>query len=430
MLGLAASVLVACGRPPGPRGWAAPEPIDADSVTIVPHKKTLYAIQKDTAQTELVWQFPPKDREQYALSETAAGELVGLLPGLGLNDGDRTAISDLIRGTNVGGPTVDTLKDEVEATAAESDERSAFLSRVDEIVDEERRALRGVRAFYGDLGVSADGSTAYAASYGGWLFALDVETGAAQWILELDPMVGGVLVDGAQIYVGTKAGDVYSITDGGSIAFERELDGEVWASPGRADDGDGIFVPTLEGSLYRLSDTFEVMWRFEADGALAQTPVADDDRVFVGGFDSTFYAISADTGNEVWSIEADNWFWGEPAIDDGTLYAPSLDGKVYAVDAQTGDARWQRPFDTKDQVRSGLVVAADALIVGSRDGFVHRVSLDDGTEVGDPFQVGTRLEADLATDDDGRVYAISRNPVLYVINVGDTLSAEFYRVTD
>ena len=429
MLGFAALALVACGRPPSPRGWAAPEPVDADSVTIVPHKKTLYAIQKDTAQTELVWQFPPKDREQYGLSENSVAELIGLAANLDLGDADTRAIDDLIRGTNVGGPTVDTLKDEVEATASESDARSAFLDRVDEIVDEERKALRGVRAFYGDLGVSGDGSTAYAASYGGWLFALDVETGATQWILDLDPMVGGVLVDGAQIYVGTKAGDVYSITDGGSIAFERELDGEVWGSPARAYDGDGIFVPTLEGSLYRLSDTFDVMWTFDdTDGALAQTPLVDSDRVFVGGFDSTLYAISSDTGNEVWTIEAGNWFWGEPVIEDGTLYAPSLDGKVYAVDAQTGDARWRRPFDTEDQVRSGLVVAGDALIVGSRDGFVHRVSLDDGTEIGDALQVGSRLEADLSTDGEGKVYAISRSPVLYVIDAGDTLSAEFYHL--
>jgi hypothetical protein len=44
--------------------------------------------------------------------------------------------------------------------------------------------------------------------------------------------------------------------------------------------------------------------------------------------------------------------------------------------------------------------------------------------------VGSRLESDLKADEDGNVYAISRNPVLYVIETGDTLSAQFYDLPD
>jgi hypothetical protein len=430
---LIAFAAVGCGNPPGPRGWSAAEPIDAESLTLVPHQETLFAIQKDTPQTDVVWEFPPDDREQYALSESAADELVGLLPGLNLSAADRDVLEELIRGTNVGGPTVETLEDEVSAIAAESAERDDFLARLDEVVEVEREALGNVDALYGDLGISDDGATVYVPSYGGWLFAIDVETGATRWIVELDRMVGGVLVDGEQIYVGTSEGDVYALNGGnGSLLFERGVDGDVWATPTRAYDGDGIYVSTLEGTLYRLSDTFEEMWTFEdAKGAFAQRPVVDADRVYIGGWDSTLYAIEADSGEEAWTIEADNWFWGEPAVADGTLYAPNLDGKVYAVDTQSGEAHWQQPYSTEDQIRARVVVVGDALIIGARDGFVHRVSLDEGTLVGDPLQIASVLEADLSVDDDDNVYAVPRIPKLSVIDVtGSVLSETRYDLPD
>jgi outer membrane protein assembly factor BamB len=341
------------------------------------------------------------------------------------------AVEELVRDLKVGGPAVDLLKDAID-TAPDSTAADAFVDRVDDLVSEERKALRGVRALYGDLAVSADGDTAYVATYGGWLFALDIESGATRWITELDPMVGGVLAEPDRVYAGTKDGKLYALAAAdGSIVSERKLDDEIWAAPTAADEGGGIFVPTLGGSLYRLTDTLDVTWKFDdAGGAIAQRPVVGDDRVYVGSFDSTLYAISTDTGHIVWDIEADNWFWGEPVLQEGTLYAPSLDGKVYAVDAQTGEPRWQRPYDTDDQVRSGLALSRGALMVGSRDGFVHKVSLDDGARVGDPLRVGSRLESDLKADEDGNVYAISRNPVLYVIETGDTLSAQFYDLPD
>ncbi len=430
-LGLGAILVAACGNPPGPRGWAAPEPVDADSLTLVPHKKTLYAVPKDSPV--IAWQFPPKNREQYAVSEAASDELLGLLAVLDLPDSARDDVTELIDGLQVGGDSVGALKSAVSAAATEGSGRDDFNRRVDAIVVTERRALRGVRALYGDLGVSEDGATAYVASFGGWLFALDIETGATRWIVELDNMVGGVLVDGAQIYVGTKDGTVYGLNGGnGSLLFERELDGEIWAAPTRAYDGDGIYVATLEGSLYRLTDTFEVTWRFAgSDGAIAQRPVVDTDRVFVGAFDNKLYAISADTGNEVWNIEGDNWFWGEPVVADDTLFAADLDGKVYALDAQTGDPRWNRPYDAGSPIRSALAVVDDALIIGSRDGYVHRVKLADGTRDGDRLQIGKRLEADLTTDDEGNVYAVTRDPRLWIVDVqGSILSADFSGLTD
>jgi outer membrane protein assembly factor BamB len=272
----------------------------------------------------------------------------------------------------------------------------------------------------------------YVPTYGGWLFALDVESGALRWMTDLDPMVGGVMASKAVLYVGTKDKKIYAIDPGsGAIGASRKLDGEIWAAPARAVDSNDIFVPTLGGSLYRLSDELEVVWRFEgSDGAMAAKPTVSKDLVYAGAFDNKLYAIDDATGEERWSIEADNWFWSQPVVESGTLYAASLDGKVYAVDAASGEAHWERPFDTGSQVRSGLAVSSDALFVGSRNGVIRKLDLDDGAP-GGQLQIGTKLEADLVAATGDLVYAVPNRGVLYVIDTSSsTLAAEFFDLPD
>lgn len=426
-LGLSLVVLAAaCGSPPGPRGWAAPQPVETQDLTLVPYKKKLFALPAGSGVA--AWQFPPKEKDGYRVSEGAQSDLKALAADLGLQGDTRQNIEDRISELSVEGPTIETLKDAVDATTADKALHNAFKSRVDAIVVGEKRALNGIRAFYGDIALSGDGRTAFVPSYGGWLFALDTTTGTTKWIADLDPMVGGATVSGNVVYVGTKSDKLYALDmASGAIASSRKLDGEIWAAPTLAAEGEDIYVPTLAGSLYRLNEELETVWQFEeAKGALAARPLAVGDLVYAGSWDNKLYAIDATTGEARWNIEADNWFWSEPVVSDGGLYAASLDGKVYAVDAQTGDSRWPKPFNTGSEVRSGLTISEGSLIVGSRDGVVRKIDLDDGTPKGE-LQIGTKVEADLITAEDGSVYAVPNQARLYIINTSD-MSAAFFEL--
>lgn len=427
-LGLSlAALATACGSPPGPRGWAAAQPVEAQDLTLVPYRKKLFALP--TGSGVAAWQFPPKEKDAYSVSERARDDLTALVAGLGLQGETPTDIGKRISELRVEGPTVKTLKDAVSATVVDKKLRSAFNSRVDEIVLGEKRALNGIRALYGDIGLSGDGETAFVPSYGGWLFALDTTTGATKWIVDLDPMVGGAAVTGNVVYVGTKSDKLYALDiASGAIVSSRKLDGEIWAAPTLAVEGGDIYVPTLAGSLYRLNEELETVWQFEdTEGALAARTLAAGDLVYAGSWDNKLYAIDAATGASRWSIEADNWFWSEPVVSAGALYAASLDGKVYAVDAETGEARWPSPFSTDSEVRSGLTASEGSLIVGSRDGVVRKINLADGTPEGVPLQIGTKVEADLVTGADGSVFAVPNRAVLYIINTSD-MSADFFEL--
>ncbi len=390
-------------------------------MTLAPFRKKLFAVPAGSAET--AWQFPPGDKETYRVSSEDQDELRALASELGL---DSAGVSDRIDELSVEGQSFNNLRNEVNGAGGESDARDRFNARAREIVREHQRALDEVRALYGDIGLSGDSRTAYVPTYGGWLFALDVATGDLRWLADLDPMVGGPLVNGPTLYVGTKDDRIYALDAAtGAIGESRKLDGEIWAAPTLAENGDDILVPTLGGSVYRLNDELGDVWRFnDADAGFAGRVTAAGGRVYAGSFDNKLYALDEATGDAQWDIEADNWFWSQPVVAEGTLFAASLDGKVYAVDAATGEARWQRPFDTDSQVRSGLVATTDWLIVASRDGRVRRLALDDGSAGGE-LQIGTKVEADLTIGEDQLVYAVPNRATLYVINAnGPTLAAD------
>jgi outer membrane protein assembly factor BamB len=399
--------------------------VETGELTLAPYRKKLFALRQDSA--EVAWQFPPRDESAYRVSEVARRDLAQQAEDLGVESGD--AILDRIDELNVDGSTVDSLKSTIDQSGLDGDARSSLKSSVDDITNEHKRAFDGIRALYGDLALTTDRDTVFVPSYGGWLFALETETGALRWIADLDPLIGGVAVTDSVLYTGAKSGRFYAIDPAsGVVGDSRELDGEIWATPTLAADGDQVFVPTLGGSLYRLDDELETVWQFEgADGALAATVTVADGVVYAGAFDNKLYALDEATGDERWSIESDNWFWSQPVVHEGTVYAASLDGKVYAVDAQSGEARWSKPFNTDSQVRSGLAVSGDALIVGARDGRVHRLSLADGTATGQPLQIGNKLESDLVAGENDTVYAVPRQARLYVIDASpDSLAAVFF----
>ena len=125
-----------------------------------------------------------------------------------------------------------------------------------------------------------------------------------------------------------------------------------------------------------MEDGAEV-WRFPAKGAIAASPVVARGRVYVGSFDSVFYAIDTESGREAWRFDgASRWYWGGAIADGKTIYAPSLDGNLYALDMDTGGLRWT--LETEGAIVGSPVVVGDRIAVPSLDGRVRLVRLKDG----------------------------------------------------
>jgi outer membrane protein assembly factor BamB len=339
-----------------------------------------------------------------------------------------TNLLPLVDELTVSGDNIDTIKDAIDNSELDGDQKSDLKSFVDDTTDREDGALSDVDAFYGDIGISTDGETAYAPGYGGWIYALDVATGDTRWIVDMgDEIVGGVAVDGDVLYVGTKGESFYALSaEDGSRTWSFNADGEIWATP--SIDGDAIYFTTLNGSVYRVDPEGNEEWRFSgADSGIAMRPTVSNGTVYAGSFDNRAYALNADDGSQKWEFKTDDWLWSAPVVEEDTAFFAGLDGKVYALNTEDGSARWEQPFEVNAEVRSALARGADGIVVAGRDGLVHQVDMETGEALDEPYQAGQNVEADLTTDADSNVYAVPRDPaILYVIETSGQLAATFF----
>lgn len=431
------ALLIACSSTPGPKGWTGARPVAVDNPDLVlaAFRDNLYAVDPD--QTVPLWKFPADNLDNYPISEAAADALRGLIEDADADQAQKDSLLDLVDEVTVDGDNIGIFKDAVEASSLPDDSKSDITSFVDEVTDIEKGALDEVRAFYGDVAVSDDEATAYVPGYGGWLYALDVETSEMRWMVDVGAaLVGGVAIDGETLYLGDDSGSLHAINaaDGrraegfrGGSSFD--VADEIWATPAVTDDS--IYITTMGGELYRLDKQGEEIWKFdESNAAIAMRAVVDGDTVFVGAYDERFYAVNVEDGSLKWSFQANEWFWSAPVVEDDTVYTASLDGRVYALSTEDGSERWEEPFSAGAEVRGALTMGAQGIVVAGRDGFVHQVALESGEAVDQqPYQAGESIEADLTNDVDGTVYAVPTNPAtLYIIDTSSNLAATFFQL--
>jgi hypothetical protein len=131
------------------------------------------------------------------------------------------------------------------------------------------------------------------------LYAVNADTGAELWQLNLDGAVMGqpAYHDG-HLYIGSLARKLFDISDSGQILAEYETADWVWASPALVD---GILYATdLSGTVYALevvASGFREMWRAKpASDSIAGRPVVWNEYVIVGSRDRNVYWLNRETG--------------------------------------------------------------------------------------------------------------------------------------
>lgn len=189
---------------------------------------------------------------------------------------------------------------------------------------------------------------------------------------------GGAIGDGVFV-IGNGDGYIYALdVESGALKWVLKTGHRVWATPLIVSDT--VYIGSMDRHLYALDlSTGEERWSFHAEGAFAGTPALWNDTLFIGAFDDRFYAIDAHTGTERWRFAGENWFWGSPVIYDDTIYAADVDGNVYAIDAETGEQVWHKALEA--DVRAGPALAEDGsqlFISGQENGTLYALDTADG----------------------------------------------------
>ena len=117
-------------------------------------------------------------------------------------------------------------------------------------------------------------------------------------------------------------------------------------------------------------------WKFKTGDVVHASPAIANGTVFIGSWDSYFYALDAASGKERWRFKTGDdpdihnqvGIQLSAAVMDGTVFFGCRDSNLYALDARTGRKKWA--FSTK----GSWVITSPAV----RDGKVYFATSDSG----------------------------------------------------
>ncbi len=146
-------------------------------------------------------------------------------------------------------------------------------------------------------------------------------------------------------------------------------------------DGDRRIYAALGASLLALEDVDgkpRVVWEFKTSGAIPGPPVrGPDGRFRVHSGDGKLYCVSP-SGELVFAAEVDQPLgWAAPVVDHAnTTWICRYGGGLTSVDAQ-GNVRATPFFRSRQKFDSTGLIAEDTFYVGSEDGFVFAIRVNE-----------------------------------------------------
>jgi eukaryotic-like serine/threonine-protein kinase len=89
-------------------------------------------------------------------------------------------------------------------------------------------------------------------------------------------------------------------------------------------------------------------WKFTTGNVVHASPAVASGVVYIGSWDSYFYAIDAATGKEKWRFKTgvdpdthnQEGIQSSAAVADGIVYFGCRDSNFYVLDASTGQKKW------------------------------------------------------------------------------------------
>jgi eukaryotic-like serine/threonine-protein kinase len=223
--------------------------------------------------------------------------------------------------------------------------------------------------------------------------AMSIADRSLRWAFTLPKAsLGGPVIEGGTVYVGTSDGSVFAIDEeGGSQRWRARTDGPVVAPP--AASGGRVFAASVLGTdtpshLYAWdAETGKLSWDVsQRQGAVGTSAVtAAGGRVYVG-MDGLVQAFDASSGDSIW-LRSGSPSGGAtfspvstPVVEGDDLYVLDAGGHLTKLRASDGTRVWDFLFET-NSTRSSALVAGDVVYAGLDDGSIGAVSDQTGNQI-------------------------------------------------
>jgi outer membrane protein assembly factor BamB len=154
-----------------------------------------------------------------------------------------------------------------------------------------------------------------------------------KWKFSTKDIVGSPLVVNGVVYFGSWDGFLYALDlNTGATNWKFKTEGSVSASP--AEEAGLICFGSGDGYLYCLeADSGTERWKFKTQGPIFSSPTIADGIVYVGSADHHVYAVDLASGNEEWKYEVNGPVHSSIAVSDGVVCFGSDDRSLYAIQA-------------------------------------------------------------------------------------------------
>lgn len=194
-----------------------------------------------------------------------------------------------------------------------------------------------------EAGMCASETAVYAGSWDGYVYCLDVETGALNWRAPsagsdrdaapryYSPADCAPVLVGERLFVADRA---YKLTMLDALTGERLGIMEKCVAVGSSADGQSAYVRHTDNRVSKLNADGGVVWTTETPtGAIPAAPMCAHGRVLVASNLGVVSMLDAESGALLWSYRAfrDSFVFGSPAYDGRYVYVVDAAGRMVVL---------------------------------------------------------------------------------------------------
>jgi len=259
------------------------------------------------------------------------------------------------------------------------------------------------------------GGLVFAASSGGELVAVGLESGTLVWRARAEgAFTASPSVFGGRVFIGDDTGLFYCWhARKGELLWKFSAEGPI-DSPASFWEGNVLFG-SQDGNLYCLEATSgQLRWKYTSDDQIRCFPAICEGKAFLAGCDGHLHVVDLAKGEMDLRVPLEGPTGNAAAVLGEMAYVGTENGRFIGINWKTAKVVWVfQEFSAPTSIRTSAAVTPEIVVFGARDGKIRALRPNTGQLVWS-FSARRKIDSSpvLLSDrvvfgsDDGRLYIV------------------------